>query len=62
MDGIVKSPIGFAVSDQLGIPLFITRLEFLYDGVVGLACVSGIWCLCRTDAITGYDSGFIWSD
>lgn len=35
MDGIVKSPIGFAVSDQLGIPLFITRLEFLYDVSVG---------------------------
>ena len=37
MDGIVKSPIGFAVSDQLGIPLFITRLEFLYDVSVSLS-------------------------
>lgn len=35
MDGIVKSPIGFAVSDQLGIPLFITRLEFFHDVSVG---------------------------
>ena len=57
-----------AVSDKIGRkkPLIIgirfiyywfcrLCLEFLYDGVIGLACVSGIWCLCRTDAITGYD-------
>ena len=31
----MKSSIGFAVSDQLGIPLFITHLEFLYDVSVG---------------------------
>ena len=35
MNGIMKSSIGFAVSDQLGIPLFITHLEFLYDVSVG---------------------------
>ena len=35
MDGIVKSPIGFAISDQLGIPLFITCLEFFHDVSVG---------------------------
>ncbi len=35
MNGIMKSSIGFAVSDQLGIRFSSRTLEFLYDVSVG---------------------------
>ena len=37
-------------------------IEFIHDGVAGLARVPGLWCLCRTYVITGYDSRLIRSD